>query len=737
MTFESPLSTGIALLILSVLLLINILLILKSKNLHSTKARCTAFLLRLPVLLICAFVLFNPLDEEFVESRSINKVFLLDKSSSMALGDAKSRYKECLEILENSGVAENPNSQIIFFDSGLNRLKGDAADGQHSQLGKSLQQLLAEEKSIGDIVVLSDGAVHDKPQVSDALRNALSLRTRISTYVPKTKAVLRNVAIENCLVERQASPKTELSIVVELKTTNLAGKKVDIKLEDEEGNILVQQKVTLKEGNERFSMKFQTGIKTQAYKLSVSELYGEIRHSDNVFSFKVDIKKPTIRVLYMEGSSSTHFHAARRQSVPACVFMSEPMIKADDIEVDILLVDTQLERGGSLYNTKDKSRAFPTTREELLKYDVVICSDINRFIFSEDQLAWVRELVTERGGGFCMIGGTTSFGSGGWDKTVWEKMIPLDMSGYGPSSDSWQAFRTQFEEEQLNHPILQVVKDKALNKKILEESYLLLGTNRVKAAKPGATVLAWEANKYSKSKMPVIAVQQYGKGRSMAFTSDSAGGWGVKYQGSWGPARRNNQYYQAFWLNTIHWLAANSMGHRQQKLNISLDRFNVFSGDSLKLRVKNFDSKRGQQKSCIAYVKGQRDKALTLQQVLQSEDFAGELTIPLGQPIGETEIIVESLDKDGAVLSTDKRLIRLLKYDRELEEPESDLKYMRELSQATSGKVLNSKDDFRDLLAKKPEKVRKSALPIWDGWPLLLLVLLCLSGEWIFRKLHN
>ncbi len=67
---------------------------------------------------------------------------------------------------------------------------------------------------------------------------------------------------------------------------------------------------------------------------------------------------------------------------------------------------------------------------------MVICSDIARAAFTPEQIEWTVELVAKRGGGFAMVGGHTSFGSGGWDRTPWDGMIPIDMSGDGPGNDS-------------------------------------------------------------------------------------------------------------------------------------------------------------------------------------------------------------------------------------------------------------------------------------------------------------
>ena len=90
-----------------------------------------------------------------------------------------------------------------------------------------------------------------------------------------------------------------------------------------------------------------------------------------------------------------------------------------------------------LHRIDDPALGFPQTREELLTYDVVICSDIARTAFTHEQLDWTVELVSKRGGGFVMIGGYTSFGAGGWDQTIWDGLIPVDMNGERPARSEY------------------------------------------------------------------------------------------------------------------------------------------------------------------------------------------------------------------------------------------------------------------------------------------------------------
>jgi len=123
------------------------------------------------------------------------------------------------------------------------------------------------------------------------------------------------------------------------------------------------------------------------------------------------------------------------------------------------------------------------TREELFGYDVVICSDINRAAFTQEQLDWTVELVHRRGGGFAMVGGNTSFSTGFWHQTAWDGLIPVDMSrqplsGRGtPYTD--QGFRVRVPPEAERHPIWRIVDDPVQNRDILDRMPAFSGTNLI------------------------------------------------------------------------------------------------------------------------------------------------------------------------------------------------------------------------------------------------------------------
>ena len=171
--------------------------------------------------------------------------------------------------------------------------------------------------------------------------------------------------------------------------------------------------------------------------------------------FRSRLETSKLRVIYMEGTGAAEYR-----------FLQDALHEDPDIKCTSMLVGNQYDARPRLSRVDDPARGFPTTREELFGYDVVICSDIARTAFTQEQLEWTVELVAKRGGGFAMIGGNTSFGSGGWDQTVWDGLIPVDMSGRGParSENYWGAFRVVIPRQAMDHPIWRIVDDPERNR---------------------------------------------------------------------------------------------------------------------------------------------------------------------------------------------------------------------------------------------------------------------------------
>ena len=101
-----------------------------------------------------------------------------------------------------------------------------------------------------------------------------------------------------------------------------------------------------------------------------------------------------------------------------------------------LLLHVEGEEGEAHYLTEAMAReglrlqvrapqAMPESLTELNGYDAVILSDVAAHRLSERTMALLREYVEKLGGGLVMIGGTNSFGVGGYYRTPIEELLPV------------------------------------------------------------------------------------------------------------------------------------------------------------------------------------------------------------------------------------------------------------------------------------------------------------------------
>ena len=148
------------------------------------------------------------------------------------------------------------------------------------------------------------------------------------------------------------------------------------------------------------------------------------------------------------------------------------------------------------------------------------------------------------------------------------------------------------------HPLINIGATPEESHQIwVEKLPLLKGYNRVDHAKPGATVLAEHpsARNYY-GPMIAMAVQDIGKGRSMAFTSDTTRGWGGDFETLWGEKidpsgslTENNcdsRYYRQFWLNAIRWLGAEDFGRTNGPVTLELAKTYCQPGEMVSASVK-------------------------------------------------------------------------------------------------------------------------------------------------------
>jgi uncharacterized membrane protein len=197
----------------------------------------------------------------------------------------------------------------------------------------------------------------------------------------------------------------------------------------------------------------------------------------------------------------------------------------------------------------EAQRDFPQSMEGLAAYDAVILSDIgaNTLLLHPD--TWIHSRRTpnrlklikayvEGGGGLMMIGGYYSFqginGGARYRGTPVEEALPVEILPYDDRIEVPEGFTPVV--AQKDHPVLAGIAGVWPH---------LLGFNEVKP-KVGATVLATVSEEYGEK--PLLVAGAFGKGRTLAWTSDIGPHWLPPEFAAW-------EGYARLWRQALAWLA--------------------------------------------------------------------------------------------------------------------------------------------------------------------------------------
>lgn len=189
---------------------------------------------------------------------------------------------------------------------------------------------------------------------------------------------------------------------------------------------------------------------------------------------------------------------------------------------------------------------FPNTLEDLKQYDAVMFSDVgtNTFLLHPDTtrlcrrtpnlLKLVKEYVAQ-GGGFAMIGGYMTYqgfeAKGKYKDSPIEDIMPVSLLTYDDRNETPEgADLTVMMPE---HPVLRDIPC---------ELPFVLGYNRTMLKSGADLIVSHEGN-------PLIAAWDYGKGRTLAYTTDCAPHWAPPEMTQW-------QHYPTLWFNIVQWLAS-------------------------------------------------------------------------------------------------------------------------------------------------------------------------------------
>lgn len=743
--------------------------------------------------LILAGVLLCLLDPRRVEvirrQERTRLAVLLDDSRSMELLDEPGgRFAAARDWLRQYVIPAVPAGvelDCFALDQQLSpapALIALSPTGGVTAIGACLGQLLnasGPEPRLVAAVLCSDGRENAGGE-PEAIARAFRRRgIPIHTLAVGTTNAARDIIVENVRVGRAVSSGAATHIGVTLRSIGFTGLTVPVQV-TMAGTLLAAQEVVLGRGAQQVELEITPhGKGFQLLEVRVPPQPGEWLTNNNQRRFGLNVQDSTLRVIYMEGSPTQAPKAEWEYLVEG--LESDPSIKVSPMfrpqnrgAQNVMTVDVDPATGNKAYHVQHPTHGFPRTMAELLDYDVVINSDIYREAFTQEQLRNTVRLVEEFGGGFVMIGGITAFGSGGYHRTVIDKLIPAAIEN--ETDIIFKNTRIAIPPGAWGHPLLALGSSPEETRAIWTTKFpMLYGYNQVDRLKPGAVALVVDAearNRYGPR--IIIAAQEVGKGRSMAYTSDTTREWGRDFETIWGEKTRpelplseencDSRYYKRFWINAIRWLAAARLGHTNRAVSLEIAQTVCHPGDAVAAAVRVLGSdQREVPNATVTLSLLAREAANQLVNTVFERDTpsgllsaekegASQVINALYDPASRTYKAQVQPDRAGdyfvvasargAASGEDRLLLSCEDTDRELEDPRANPQLMASLARASGGQAFTLRDPANPSLASllsgaAPAALEYKRTPLWDrGW-LLASLLGLLTLEWVVRRLKG
>jgi len=690
-------------------------------------------------------------------------VVLIDQSGSMNrrdLRDGPTRWEQARAVLLTDGgglldaLADRFDVRCWAFADGATSIDADTlhrikdAEGLATWMGQSLSESVVDlqNRQLAGIVIVSDGQ-HNGENDPGPIAQEWGAPVCTVPIGHKREKDFKDIILTDLTAPERVVRNEPMVFTARVQVTGYATKDVQVRLRDED-RAIADTVVRLKGGEEPTEVQLRhvpTRKGRITFTATVPPEAAEDEPGNNTRTVEVEVIEPTIDVLYVEGALRFEFKFLRR------VLVSDPNLR----------VVSLLQTGPNTYYKQIGSglvaRAGPEAAanvgfpdpDELREFEVIIFGDFDANALSPAQLRSVAEAVEKRGAAFIMLGGNRTFGAGGFAGTPIADILPVVMRSRNDGQEN-KPFQVAPTSEGLRHPVLRLDADEDKNLALWKSMPPVDGCNRVLGAKLGAKVLLRHELRRLEvggPRMIVLAVQRYGKGKTVALTADSTWRWRFQMLGQGG----DETLYDAFWRQMLRWLLPDkdkpdkdvklvwlTLGEQGRKR-----RFRP--GQTVRLeatvltpegQLANDASVRG-----TLYLPGGTDRRRLPLTLKRMADVDGRYQVPCDlRRLGSYRVVV-SADRGGVSLGKDELAFQVGTTSDELKQLDPDPERLRALAQTTGGRMFSRATAGQIATYLQPADTTLTEPPrerrLWHSPTVLLLFFLLLGLEWFLRRRYN
>ncbi len=655
---------------------------------------------------------------------------LLARDDGAIFRELQKKHRVRLYLVSNTARPLAEIDKPADVAPALAKLKQVEAGGDQSRLGAGVRQVLTELRGVPPtaIVLLTDGQTTDGETVAKAAEFAARKGVPLYPIGLGDPDAPRDLELSELLVDDVVFVEDLVRFQPKLTSRGFAKQELTVRLKqraptptDPNATKEVESiKIPAPPDGQPTRIEIghrpkQTGPVT--YIVEVDAKPRELQAENNRIEKTITVREERLKVLYVDSEPRYEFRYLKT------------FLDRDSKSIDLNVV---LQSSDPQYSNQDRAAlpTFPSSKDDLFAYDVVILGDVDPGFLSNSQMSHLAEFVTDKGGGLLFVAGELS-NPLAYKGTPLEPLLPIELAeARNPTAVAGviASFRPALTVEGRASPIFRFGDDEITSARIWATLPELLWYFETPRKKPAAVVLAEHPTKAgADGPLPLFTYQIIGSGKAMFHAVDDTWRWRF---------RVGDRYFGRFWIQTIRFLARSKiLGQKKAEVRTERRRYLRSQPVEIKVRFPNpGDAPSGGEVAVEVERRGHGSRRLALKAAPGTRNLF-EGVIP--QAIeGEYEVrLLPPPVLEGGLPSTSFGV------DPPAGERERTQMNQPELARAAtlSGGKFYVPSDADSLLKDLPPPQQvpldtDPPIPLWNTWPVLALFLTLLVAEWVLRK---
>ncbi len=460
--------------------------------------------------------------------------------------------------------------------------------GTETRLGQALAEQLRQYRDapLAGIVVISDGAQNAGIEPSAAIEAARTAQVPVFTIGVGSTESQHNVALRDIVAPTRAFPGDTFNVTGYVQADGYSGRTVEVQLmrrrtEDPPGggSPVASQQVTLPSDGDVTPVSFDlepSEAGTFVYQLRIKAPADDASARDNQREAEVEVVDRKTRVLLFASGPMRDYQYLRNQ-----------LFRDKTMTVDVLL---QTAQEGISQESNELLDRFPSTAEELYKYDCIVAFDPDWTALDASQVELLEKWVSEEAGGLIVVAGPIKTSK--WTRSTehaklrdlypvvfQQRLTLLDDGQYGSVTPWLLAMERAGREAKFLW-----LGSSAEESEVAWDSFPgVYGYYAVKGEKPGATV-------YARFSDPEAGISNQ---RPVYLASHFYGGGQVFYIGSgelWRLRSVDPAYFEVLYTKLIRHVSQGRILRGSSRGSLLLERDRYELGETVVLRARLSDA---------------------------------------------------------------------------------------------------------------------------------------------------